>query len=92
MPISLERRDLALECGDMGRYAHAENLLSQSARFLLKPDEAKAIMDDMEQAVGKHWYEIARREGVSEKDCETIRAAFAYEGFRLPIEAAQESA
>ena len=34
--ISIERRDLALECGDMGRYADAENLLSQSARFLLE--------------------------------------------------------
>ena len=85
MPISLERRDLALECGDMGRYAHAENLLSQSARFLLKADEARAIIDQMEQTVEERWYDIARREGVSEKDCETIRPAFAYEGFRLEI-------
>jgi serine/threonine-protein kinase HipA len=85
MPISLERRDLALECGDMGRYAHAENLLSQSARFLLKPEEAINIIDEMEQDVRSRWYEIARREGVSEKDCETISPAFAYEGFRIPI-------
>jgi serine/threonine-protein kinase HipA len=77
MPISLERRDLALACGDMGRYAHAENLLSQSPRFLLEPDEARAIIDKMEQTVRYRWYEIARREGVSEKDCETIRPAFA---------------
>ena len=88
MPISLERRDLALECGDMGRYAHAENLLSQSTRFLLKPDEARAILDEVERIVKKRWYEIARREGVSEKDCEAIAPAFAYKGFRLPIEAA----
>jgi serine/threonine-protein kinase HipA len=92
MPISLERRDLALDCGDMGRHAHAENLLSQSARFLLEPDEAKAIINQMEEAVRKRWYEIARREGVSEKDCERIRSAFAYEGFRLPMETAQETA
>jgi serine/threonine-protein kinase HipA len=85
MPISLERRDLALECGDMGRYAHAENLLSQSARFLLKSEDAINSIDEMEQMVRGLWYEIARREGVSEKDCETIRPAFAYEGFRLPI-------
>ena len=39
----------------------------------------------MEKTVGNRWYEIARREGVSEKDCETIRGAFAYEGFRLPL-------
>lgn len=61
MPISLERRDLALECGDIGRYAHAENLLSQSARFLLEPNEAKAIIDDMEEAISNRCYEIARR-------------------------------
>lgn len=82
-PISVERRDLALACGDMGRYAHAENLLSQSARFLLKADEARAIIDVMEQTVRHRWYEIARREGVSEADCEAIKTAFAYGGFRL---------
>ncbi len=85
MPISLERRDLALECGDMGRYAHADNLLSQCARFLLERDEAKAIVDMMEQTVKERWYDIARREGVSEKDCETISTAFAHEGFRLAL-------
>lgn len=85
MPISLERRDLALECGDMGRYAHAGNLLSQRARFLLKQDEARAIIDAMEQTVKSRWYEIARREGVAEKDCATISPAFAYEGFRLKV-------
>ena len=89
MPISLEHRDLALECGDMGRYAHAENLLSQCVRFLLKTDDARVIIDEMEQAVKDQWYAICRREGVSEKDCDTIKTAFAYEGFRLPIAAAQ---
>jgi serine/threonine-protein kinase HipA len=86
MPISLERRDLALECGDMGRYALAENLMSQPARFLLQPDEARAIIDEMERTVKERWYEIYRREGVREKDCEAIRPAFAYAGFRLAIE------
>lgn len=85
MPVSLERRDLALACGDMGRYAHADNLLSQSARFLLEPGEAGGIIDQMEQIVRTRWYDVARREGVTQKDCETIRPAFAYEGFRLPI-------
>ncbi|HEX7074363.1 MAG TPA: type II toxin-antitoxin system HipA family toxin [Hyphomicrobiaceae bacterium] len=85
MPISLERRDLALECGDMGRYAHADNLLSQCARFLLKHDEAKEIVDTMERTVKDRWHDIARREGVTEKDCETISPAFAYEGFRLTL-------
>lgn len=82
IPVSVEHRDLALECGDMGRHAHAENLLSQSARFLLKAEDARAIVDTMENTVRERWYEICRREGVSEKDCEIIRPAFAYEGFR----------
>lgn len=81
--ISLERRDLALVCGDMGRHAHAENLRSQSARFLLGSEESMALIDAMEQTVKDRWYQIARREGVSEKDCEMIRGAFAYPGFRL---------
>ena len=86
-PVSAERRDLALDCGDRGRYAHAENLLSQSARFLLEQDEAKIIIDEMEQSVRSKWYDIARREGVTEKDCEKIASAFAYPGFRLEIPA-----
>ncbi len=87
MPISIERRDLALECGDMGRYAHADNLLSQSARFLLEPDAAKNEIDTIEEIVKSKWYDIARREGVTEKDCEKIASAFAYPGFRLKISA-----
>lgn len=86
MPVSSERRDLALECGDWGRYANADNLLSQAPRFLLDNDEACALIDDMEQTVKTRWYDVARREGVNEKDCETIRPAFAYGGFRLPLE------
>ena len=85
MPISLERRDLALECGDMGRYAHANNLLSQSTRFLLQNEEAQGILDAMEQKVKDQWHPIARKEGVSEKDCKTISGAFAYPGFRLEL-------
>jgi serine/threonine-protein kinase HipA len=82
--VSIERRDLALACGDMGRYAHAKNLLSQSARFLIRDDDARALVDTMEQTVKDRWYEVARREGVSGKDCETIRSAFVYDGFRQP--------
>lgn len=84
-PVSIEYRDLALECGDMGRYANAQNLLTQCIRFDLKPDDARTIIDVMEQTVKDRWYEIARKAGVSEKDCERIAGAFAYNGFRLPI-------
>jgi serine/threonine-protein kinase HipA len=39
----------------------------------------------MEAMVQQRWYEIARREAVSEKDCERIATSFVYEGFRLPL-------
>ena len=81
-PISLKRRDLALECGDEGRFANARNLLTQSERFLLDGNKAKAIIDRMEEQVRGSWYGIARAAGVSERDCGRISGAFAYPGFR----------
>jgi serine/threonine-protein kinase HipA len=82
VPVSMERRDLAMECGDAGRFANAENLLSQSARFLLDTDEARALVDAMEAQVRGSWYASARAAGVTERDCEVISRAFAYPGFR----------
>jgi serine/threonine-protein kinase HipA len=82
VPISQERRDLAMECGDAGRFANADNLLSQSARFLLESAQASAIIDAMEAQVRGEWYAMARSAGVSEKDAERIATAFAYQGFR----------
>ena len=82
VPVSMERRDLALECGDAGRFANASNLLSQSARFLLESGEATAMIDAMEAQVRGTWYATARAAGVSERDCEAIARAFAYPGFR----------
>ena len=86
--VSLERRDLAMICGDRGRYANAENLLSQCERFLLSQDEATRILAQMEATVKQRWYELARREGVTEQDCKRIASAFAYDGFRLPLDVA----
>jgi serine/threonine-protein kinase HipA len=81
--VSVERRELAMVCGDQGRLANATNLLSQAGRFLLPGDEAKSIVDVMRDRVKGTWYEVARSIGVSEKDCERIRPAFVYEGFDL---------
>jgi serine/threonine-protein kinase HipA len=81
--VSLEHRDLAMICGDEGRFANARNLLSQSARFLLSSDEAKSMVAEMRDRVKGTWYEVARSVGVSEKDCERISGAFAYAGFDL---------
>lgn len=85
MPVSIERRDLALVCGDMGRYAHADNLLSQHIRFLLDRAEAESIINNMEHTVQNRWYDIARAEGVTDQDCGRISGAFAYPGFRLGL-------
>ena len=81
--VAQERRDLALECGDQGRYANAKNILSQHARFLLNKDEAEKIISDMKALVEATWYVTVRASGVPEKDTETIRAAFVYPGFSL---------
>lgn len=86
--VSLERRDLAMICGDRGRYANAENLLSQCERFLLSRDEATRILAQIEEMVKQRWYEVARREGVTEQDCKRVATAFADDGFRLSLEAA----
>ncbi len=83
MPVSIEQRDLALICGDRGRYAHADNLLSQHARFLLDRGEAESMIDGMERTVRNRWYDIARTEGMTDRDCDRISGAFAYPGFRL---------
>lgn len=81
--VSLERRDLAMACGDLGRYANAANLLSQHARFLLNAEDAKTIIDSVEAQVEAQWREVARGASVSRKDCDTIAGAFSYPGFRL---------
>ena len=81
--VSLERRDLALVCGDQGRFANAKNLLSQSARFLLESEEASALVAAMKNRVKKTWHETARGAGVSTRDCGLIGGAFAYPGFDL---------
>lgn len=86
VPVSITRRDLAMECGDAGRFANAENLLSQSARFLLKRDHAARIVDEMEAQVKARWFGVAREAGVSPAQCDRISGAFVYEGFRQRTE------
>src|SRR5215471_10163834 len=76
--IAQERRDLAMDCGDMGRYANAKNILSQHARFLLERSEAEKITNDMRDQVASTWYNTVRACGVTEKDADTIRGAFVY--------------
>lgn len=81
--VSLERRDLALICGDQGRIINSKNLLSQARRFLLEKGDAERILAEMRTRVETTWYATARREGVSEADCERIASAFVYPGLDL---------
>ena len=83
VPVSTEHRDLAMECGDQGRYANAKNILSQHARFLLSEEEAQRIVNDLKAQVQARWYETLRASGVTENDAEAIRGAFVYPGFSL---------
>ena len=80
--FGLERRGLSMDCGIYGVQADKRNLLSECGRFCLCKEEAAAIIDAMEERVRNSWYRVARSTGVSEKDCATISAAFAYPGFR----------
>ena len=85
VPVSLERRDLALALGDAGRHANAENILSQSQRFLLEREQAEALVKAMASQVTSTWYQVARGAGVSEAHCGLISGAFVYPGFELPL-------
>ncbi|MEY9441717.1 type II toxin-antitoxin system HipA family toxin [Bradyrhizobium elkanii] len=78
--IAQDRRDLAMDVGDQGRFANEQNLLSQHTRFLLDETQAKAIVAEMTDKVRASWYDVVRAQGVTEKDAETIRGAFVYPG------------
>ena len=74
-------RDLAMIVGDFGPRATAQNLVTQSNRFLISRDEAGVFVSDMEKCVRSQWYAVAREARVILRDCETIRNALENEGF-----------
>ena len=84
--IGLERRDLALECGPLGRMARRDNLLAGAGRFGLDQHGAAAIIDAMKQTIAQHWRAEVRRLGGTEGDCTVIEPAFVYPGFEYPTE------
>ena len=81
---SLERRDLAMICGDHGRIASRENLLSAARRFGLSRDEAKETIYTLQETIQGSWRAHVLELGGSEADCEAIEGAFGYPGFDLP--------
>ena len=52
--VGQDHRDLAMVCGDQGRFANARNILSQHARFLLDREEAQKIITTMTDQVTRH--------------------------------------
>jgi serine/threonine-protein kinase HipA len=79
--IAMERRDLAMVCGERGRYANQKNLLSQHARFLLNEEDAITILNNIVETVRNSWQPVMKESGVSKIDCKMIEAAFLYKGF-----------
>ena len=79
--VSQDRRDLAMACGDLGRFANARNLTSQAPRFLMPMAAAEGLVTAMREQVSASWYAEAKAAGVSDGDCEQIRGAFVYPGF-----------
>ena len=79
--IGMERRDLAMACGDRGRYANKNNLLSQHGRFLLNKEDATTILNKIVETVRNSWRPAMKESGVSNIDCKMIETAFLYKGF-----------
>lgn len=88
-PSAGMERDLAMTVGDFGRRATAQNLVTQSARFLISQADAAAIVAEMEETVRSQWEIVARAAKVTVKDCGTIRNALENEGFNFKVEGAQ---
>lgn len=79
--VARERRDLAMACGDRGRYANKKNLLSRYARFLLNEEDATTILNHIVETVRNSWQPIMQESGVTETDRRMIESAFLYKGF-----------
>jgi serine/threonine-protein kinase HipA len=79
--VSADRRDLAMICGAQGRLASKTNLLTECRRFMLEPDEAERLIDEMAASIESNWRGYAADAGVSEQDVRTIAPAFLYPGF-----------
>lgn len=83
---SLERRDLALMVGALGRRASRQNLLSEAPRFEYTVEEANGVIDQVRDTIDAHWRDETLAIGGSEQDCNAVRNAFAYPGFDLVMD------
>lgn len=82
--VSLDRRDLAMECGPLGRIARRDNLIAGAPRFGLEPGEAARTFDELKATVAGHWRAEVARHGGTAGDCAAIERAFVHGGFEYP--------
>lgn len=82
--VAQDGRTLAMQVGRQGRLATFDNILTECRRFGYAPEEASHTVDAMRSTVSERWYAGCRAAGVSPDDCERIRSAFIYPGFRWP--------
>ena len=80
---SIEKRNLALTCGTYNRYANRINLLSQHGQFKLSLEQARRIVDQIQQTVASRWRAVLRQHGTTQRECERLAAAFNYAGFEF---------
>lgn len=83
---STERRELAMICGALAgreRWGSRANLVSGCRHFGLTSDEAASIIDEIKAVVTASWQAEVRAQGGTDRDCESIAYAIAYEGFEL---------
>lgn len=79
--FSQESRYLSMSCGEWGRVAKMENLLSAHPHFLITKEEAARIIDDMIIIIKNEWESTMKQATVSKQDCLRIQPAFVYDGF-----------
>ena len=81
--VAEERRDLAMICGKLGRWANRDNLLSNAGRFLLRKEDAAATFDRVLHTVRTRWRSVLQDAGATRADCHAVESAFAYSGLTL---------
>ena len=84
MPVSAERRDLAMACGRLWTLGECGKTCFRNApAFIWSAARRKRSSRRWQAQVRERWYEVARRRPASAKPtAETISSAFAYPGFR----------
>lgn len=82
-PSQSVERDLAMECGPLGRRAMRANLLAAAPRFGLDAATAAGITDTIASRVRATWAATVRAAGGTDADCTAIASAFVPAGFEF---------